>query len=182
MKPARGIWLKLPEQIVTFLLHAAGYQEEILQTKVRVGDWLRLAPVASEACMFFWQLLTAFPPTRRDHNLGAGTLVDGRRRRRTRGAPTAPHRQSGRAGRNAASGRNVGQVRANGAATVLHRRLSWVVLTKQANGKRPILEDRSANEQRDGSPGNPARPQCTQRQTKWPCRQRTSETVLDRSR
>jgi hypothetical protein len=33
-----------------------------------------------------------------------------------RGAPTAPHRQSGRAGRNAAPGGHVSQMRANGAA------------------------------------------------------------------
>src|ERR1017187_4771152 len=48
-----------------------------------------------------------------------------------RGAPLAPQRQSGRAGWNAASGRNVGQVRANGAATTgIHLRFSWVALTK----------------------------------------------------
>jgi hypothetical protein len=47
-----------------------------------------------------------------------------------RGAPTASRRQSGRAGRNAASGRNVGQVCANGAATELHHWFSWAALTK----------------------------------------------------
>jgi hypothetical protein len=43
---------------------------------------------------------------------------------------TASRRQSGRAGLNAASGRNVGQVCANGAATKLHHWFSWAVLTK----------------------------------------------------
>src|SRR5580693_3026827 len=47
-----------------------------------------------------------------------------------RAAPTASRRQSGSAGRNAASGRNVGQVCANGAATTLHPQFSWVALTK----------------------------------------------------
>jgi hypothetical protein len=42
------------------------------------------------------------------------------------GAPTASRRQSGRVGRNAASGRHVGQVCANGAATTLHPQFSWV--------------------------------------------------------
>src|SRR5580698_9499729 len=49
---------------------------------------------------------------------------------RRRGAPLAPQRQSGRAGRDLASGRNVGQVCANGAATKLHRWFSWAALTK----------------------------------------------------
>jgi hypothetical protein len=44
--------------------------------------------------------------------------------------PTASRRQSGRAGRNAASGRNVGQVCANGAATKLLYWFSWAALTK----------------------------------------------------
>src|SRR5580692_4340993 len=43
-----------------------------------------------------------------------------------RAAPTASRRQSGRVGRNAASGRHVGQVCANGAATTLHPQFSWV--------------------------------------------------------
>jgi hypothetical protein len=43
---------------------------------------------------------------------------------------TASRRQSGRAGLNAASGRNVGQVCANGAATKLHHWFSWAALTK----------------------------------------------------
>src|SRR5580700_451913 len=38
---------------------------------------------------------------------------------------TASRRQSGRAGPNAASGRNVGQVCANSAATKLHHWFSW---------------------------------------------------------
>jgi len=47
-----------------------------------------------------------------------------------RGAPTALRRHSGRAGRNATSGRDVGQVCANGGATKLHRWFSWAPLTK----------------------------------------------------
>ena len=43
---------------------------------------------------------------------------------------TASCRQSGRAGPNAASGRNVGQVCANSAATKLHHWFSWAALTK----------------------------------------------------
>jgi hypothetical protein len=46
------------------------------------------------------------------------------------GELTASRRQSGRAGLNAASGRNVGQVCANGGATKLHRWFSWAALTK----------------------------------------------------
>ena len=46
------------------------------------------------------------------------------------GELTASRRQPGSAGRNAASGRNVGQVCANGAATKLHRWFSGAPLTK----------------------------------------------------
>src|SRR5580658_9711907 len=43
---------------------------------------------------------------------------------------TASRRQSGRAGPNAASGRNVGQVCVNSAAAKLHHWFSWATLTK----------------------------------------------------
>jgi hypothetical protein len=55
---------------------------------------------------------------------------DARMRRWTRARPLRRNASLAGAGRNAASGRNVGHVRANGAATVLHRWFPWVALTK----------------------------------------------------
>jgi hypothetical protein len=52
------------------------------------------------------------------------------RRRWTRARPLRRNASLVGAGRNAASGRNVGHVRANGAATVLYRWFPWVALTK----------------------------------------------------